>query len=468
MLWLAVHFPNLALEVFTRQHFEHQTSQTPIVVLDNNRVCMCNPVAAGQGIVPGTTLATAHSICPTLLHQQKDPQVESRRLETLAGALYRFSSCTCIQAPDCILLEIGGSLRLFGDHEALSQEVNQLCLNLGHTCTVRVAQTPWAAIALARAKETRLTEVPLAQAGLEMAEVPHTVIERFDNMGIYTLGPLLDLPSKQLGKRFGLQLLTYISQLTGALPDPRTAIHPVPEFDQTLHFLQPITDKNTLYDGPMHKLAHELHPWLISHQLGCTELQWTFIHQQSVTMTLRFADGRQNPQDMLNLSQLRLAQIDLPEEVQGICLQVTQSKAWRNASQPLFQLHTRQANHIQGNDVHSLVDEINARLGDNACTGIACLDQHTPEHAWCAYSGSTNAPPSSEKPVQNRPLWLFDRPHSIRRAELELLQGPERIQSNWWQRSTCRDYYIARHQRGAECWAFVDAEDNWYLHGYFS
>ena len=30
-----------------------------------------------------------------------------------------------------------------------------------------------------------------------------------------------------------------------------------------------------------------------------------------------------------------------------------------------------------------------------------------------------------------------------------------------------RDYYIAQHRLGAECWAFVDVDAQWYLHGYF-
>ena len=31
----------------------------------------------------------------------------------------------------------------------------------------------------------------------------------------------------------------------------------------------------------------------------------------------------------------------------------------------------------------------------------------------------------------------------------------------------CRDYFIAQHQLGAQCWVFVDQKSRWYLHGYF-
>jgi len=82
-----------------------------------------------------------------------------------------------------------------------------------------------------------------------------------------------------------------------------------------------------------------------------------------------------------------------------------------------------------------------------------------------------------------RPLWLFDPPRQVHAEELEILYGPERIQGSWWQTGKpqqhtsqhdesvavmSRDYFVARHRLGAECWAFVDAHDRWYLHGYFS
>ncbi|NKB97822.1 MAG: hypothetical protein GKR90_04900 [Pseudomonadales bacterium] len=148
MLWLALHFPNLALEIYDRASGQHQ--QSPLVILDNNRVCHRNAAAANAGIEFGTTLATAHSICIQLLHQHKDPNAEQNRLHELANQLYRFSSYVSVQRPDCVLIEVAGSLSLFGAHTELTARAQALCLSLGHTTQARVAQTPWAAIALAR------------------------------------------------------------------------------------------------------------------------------------------------------------------------------------------------------------------------------------------------------------------------------------------------------------------------------
>jgi protein ImuB len=65
------------------------------------------------------------------------------------------------------------------------------------------------------------------------------------------------------------------------------------------------------------------------------------------------------------------------------------------------------------------------------------------------------------------PLWLFDPPHPTDPDRLTLIRGPERIQTAWWQQTIWRDYYVASLTSGARCWAFVDARNQWYLHGYF-
>ena len=77
MLWMAIHFPHLALEVFTSQEAftdpegkpapvptTDAASEPPFVVLAENRIAHRNPAARTFGIELGTTLATAHAICP--------------------------------------------------------------------------------------------------------------------------------------------------------------------------------------------------------------------------------------------------------------------------------------------------------------------------------------------------------------------------------------------------------------------
>ena len=53
---------------------------------------------------------------------------------------------------------------------------------------------------------------------------------------------------------------------------------------------------------------------------------------------------------------------------------------------------------------------------------------------------------------------------------LEIEEGPERIESGWWDgHDVRRDYYVARTQAGVRLWVFRERtpERRWFLHGIF-
>jgi protein ImuB len=147
---------------------------------------------------------------------------------------------------------------------------------------------------------------------------------------------------------------------------------------------------------------------------------------------------------------------------------------WHTGSQELFQ-SLGEASRGPA-DASELVDQLRARLGNRACHGICVVGQHSPEQAWRKSTPAMRKVGDNEPPQSKRPLWLFDPPRSVARNDLVLLRGPERIQTAWWQQSICRDYYVARHKNGAECWTFVclpqdlpqDVQNEWFLHGYFA
>ena len=53
---------------------------------------------------------------------------------------------------------------------------------------------------------------------------------------------------------------------------------------------------------------------------------------------------------------------------------------------------------------------------------------------------------------------------------LQLLSGPERIESGWWGGgSVARDYYVARAGNGARLWIYRARDvSGWFLHGVFA
>lgn len=511
MLWLGLHFPCLPLEVFrlaegradagisgsqgSDQGFAtpaQSCDPLPQVVVDGNRVLLRNEAAVAAGIGIGSTLATAHSIAPGLRHYRRDPEQEARRLRRLAETLYGFSAQVSLAPPDGVVLEAGGSLRLFGDVGALAQQAVAQMAALGHEVRCRWAATPGAALLLARAGCRQLTEVPLSATRLSADQV-----ERLANMGVHSLGQLLALPGRELARRFDQALVDYLQRLTGDLADPQPLLQPSARFRQALHLLEPLNSKEALL-FPMRRLLVELHHWLVARQLGAERLIWRFVSSAGAAAALclpvRFARAQQQVAAFLDITRLRLDQAELPEDVISLSLEARRLQPWTAGSRALFQhLPGHPAGGPAGDrsataavdDLHELVDQLRARLGHDACCSIRVLDQHAPEHAWQpvtplpqrAVQGRRRGRASAEPDgtgaqavadVPQRPLWLFEPPRATDPSRLVLLRGPERIQSNWWQEAASRDYYVARLDSGAECWAFVDAHDRWFLHGYFA
>ena len=492
MLWLALQFPHLGLEVWPQEDSrrdqaaadEPQRAPRPAVLLEDNKVVLCNEAAIRTGIRPGASLATAHSIAGNLIHHQRDEARERKRLHFIGDTLYRFSAQVSLAPPDALIMEIGGSLALFGDARTLARQARDLCRALGHRVRCRLAGTPAAALVMATAGARQLEAVPLTHARLPGA-AKH--LERLANMGLKTLGALLELPDVELGRRFGPELVGYLARLTGRVPDPQVFLQPSAGFDQALHLLEPVKDKATLLSqsgaSPMEQLLRALEAWLVSHQLGAEQLIWSFsthTEEDRVVLPLSFARPQQQQRAFLNIVRLRLAQVELPDDILNVRLEAGRLVSWPGGNQSLFRL-------LPGNDgdrngindeagiagSSELVDQLHARLGRGACARIAVRDQHAPESAWQPVrgpmQGSSGARPaaSASGPSLSQPLWLFDPPHPADPAQLTLIRGPERIQTAWWQKTIWRDYYVASLANGARCWVFVDVRRQWYLHGYF-
>ena len=128
-----------------------------------------------------------------------------------------------------------------------------------------------------------------------------------------------------------------------------------------------------------------------------------------------------------------------------------------------------------GAGVPQLIERLRARLGAEAVYGLCLVPEHRPESAWRVAEPSV---PAAKRGIAadvrsrtlrrarppERPLWLLAEPQSLDGGEqpcfegaLELEQGPERIESGWWDgRDVQRDYYVARNPAGVRLWVFRD------------
>jgi protein ImuB len=375
---------------------------------------------------------------------------------------------------------------LFGGLYGLKRGLMGAFAELGHRVDIGIGHTPLAALALARAREN--CELPrwpttdglrstvleaLRRISLRHTELDTDSVERFSNMGIDTLGQVFRLPTAELGRRFGPKLLDYLDRISGKQPDPRIYVTPTASFSAELNLLQSISSKEAL-SFPMQRLAQDLGNWLVGRQLGVERIGWHFapFNSNATTMEVEFASPQQSKQGLLAISRLKLDALELPDEILSIRLVSVRLAAWQPQSSHLFA-------RIEGagQSPTELVDRFKARLGDDVCTGIMVNDDHRPELAWrTAAPGLRTARTKQRMPVQSalrRPLELLSTPKPVRRRHLALLRGPERIDAGWWTAADVhaaghRDYFVARHTNGSQCWVFVDPHGDWFIHGYFS
>ena len=125
----------------------------------------------------------------------------------------------------------------------------------------------------------------------------------------------------------------------------------------------------------------------------------------------------------------------------------------------------------QNQRAQELLERLQGRFGVSAVYGLRTVSEHRPEKAWAKSPQNGASLPHGEAPSEARPLWLLPQPVAIeaRKNSLELVSGPERIESGWWDgQDVARDYYTAKNSRGQRLWVFRDHRTRgWFLHGLF-
>ena len=113
MLWLALQFPRLPLDVLGEAVSAH-----PVVVSESDgsrrRVVDCNAAASGHGIRAGMPVSAAQALCAALHVVPRRLDDEARALTHRATWALRYTPMVALHGDDTILLEIETSFRLFG------------------------------------------------------------------------------------------------------------------------------------------------------------------------------------------------------------------------------------------------------------------------------------------------------------------------------------------------------------------
>jgi protein ImuB len=484
MLWLAIHLPHLALELFG-------PSTPPFVVSagPDNRpsVHARNRAAAAAGIQRGMPLSAARSLCAALAVRPRNAAAEQAALEQLAAWAGQYTSQVSLQLPTAtqahhgLLLEIGGSLALFGGLAALQEQISAGLRALGYHPRLGIAPTPFGAWLLARARD----EVPAADRAeltrrlhplpITLLEVQEQTLRTLHGLGLATLGDCLRLPRAGLARRLTPDLLIQLDRAFGLLPDPRSRYTPPVEFNARIVLPAEVENSAALL-FPIRRLLLELGGLLRARSAGVQELLLQLEHHQHAASRIKLGllQPSRDAAHLLALLRERLERFELPAPVEAVSVQAARFPAL-DQDQDQDQDHRELfAEHSGcGNDWGALIERLRARLGNDTVHGLALHADHRPEKAWktCTpTTGSTIQQTQSENTAATtRPLWLLPAAQPQSLINLRLLRGPERIETGWWDDAdAARDYYIALTPQGQRLWVYRDNSDSrWWVQGEF-
>jgi protein ImuB len=451
------------------------------------------PVAAAPPLESVARSRSKHLWYAAVFPELKEAQQSAAALQRLCMHARQFTSMVSIEMPNALLLEIQGSVKLFGSLEALHAGIDTAWDRLKLCAHSAAAPSPLAALWFARAGKRVLIEDPglLASALAELpvactswdAEWLHTLRA----MGVTRVGELLRLPRAGVARRLSAAAVFEIDIALARQAAPRRAFVPRECFRERCDFEMEIETVAYLLKA-LEPLIGRCARFLRERQAGVQALELRLRHRARPATRIRLglAGITSERRRLTDVVSQKLSRLELAAPVRGMELL---SGTLRPLSAGSLDVFAPLGLAAGGDTVPQLVERLRARLGEEAVYGICSIQEHRPEAAWQRVHAlhldsaiRVRAQPTHRETPKHdmpRPVWLLHAPVMLRasaseaqlqQSDLILEQGPERIESGWWDgKDIARDYYIARQTGGARLWVFQERRSKrWYLHGVFA
>lgn len=478
-IWMYIKFPKLSLEAITMNYSKDFTNK-PLVVIDTHKnkrkIIAYNNLSKDYGIDKTISLSTALAMCPDLIIKERNSSQEKKLLNNLAIIGYQFTADITIEN-HALCLEISKSKRLFRGYN------NLLCLIHEKISLHKIFAingfgiNPLIAKILCKNKFQK--NLPnLNNVYKELNKIPAIKItdnlntrKIFSQLGIQSIKDLIDIPISLLSERFNSDLISNLEILLNKKQQILCKFKPSKTFYDEIQYINGLTNKESLI-FPMKSLLKSLNEYLIAIHCRCSQIIWKFTTPLNVniTMKIKLSRSKNDWSELLNLSRIKLDNINLPKVVEKVslyCADLIQDKKINNE---IFN-DNKNKSQYKGN----LVDSIVAKVGEKALFTLLTKNEHIPEKAGSITKFDMKQFFEQQTTENTRPLWLLKTPNPIKflngklyfKSPITILSGPERINDNWWENNQQLDYYIARDEEGTNYWIYKSGV-KWFIHGIFS
>ncbi len=404
---------------------------------------------------------------------------------------------------EALLLEVSGSLRLWGGPERLARRLFKSKLPSASVYR-RFSATSLVALALLRLRAEGRDAVPLEALPLATlsAAAPH--LATLARMGCTTWGQLRALPRAGVARRFGAPLLAALDAAYGERPEAYPWLTLPEVFDHKLELPSLATSAPELLQAAQYLLGL-LQDWLRARQRGvlALELEWTLdlkrlngvLLAPTEQLVVRTAQPTQGMAHLRRLVAEQLGRAALSAPANALRLRSLETAVWAGSSASVL-IQNPADHHAQAERLHELIERLSARLGPDQVLVPRLQADHRPERMqrWVSAQDAKNAQNASpQRPAKGPsagadtlyPTWLLIPPQPLLvRGEAPQFHGPlhrltrtQRVEAGWWdalerkQTAALRDYYIARSPQAGLVWIFCErpASDHtalrWFLQG---
>ncbi|MDB5891802.1 MAG: hypothetical protein JWP47_2633 [Polaromonas sp.] len=412
---------------------------------------------------------------------------------------------------EAVLVDVTGSLRLFGDLTRLTQLLQARLLDFfeSNQAIAHINQRYGATSLIAIARLRQQLDGPGATAKTRVANLPmHTLSAARPHLGVLerigcrTWDDLLRLPRDGVARRFGAELLEALDRARGAVADDYPWQTLPDQFEEKIELEALVVHAPALMAG-VQRLLTRLQAWLLGRQSGLSALRliWHLDKRKDVPPTgeleIRTAQPAQALQHVARLVAEHLARHQLAAPVHSLSLLSLVTEPLGDAADATASLLMKEGK--QGGSLVELIERLSARLGEAQVQAWQPAADHRPERMqrWVPAQNAIKSiaistdikrargkkdlktlPFSDNNRVEALyPSWLLPEPlrlavtgnNPLYQGRLLRLAGPQRLEATGWlaltedahqahaRRQTppaMRDYYIYRNERGSLLWIY--------------
>ncbi|KQP22124.1 DNA polymerase Y family protein [Pseudorhodoferax sp. Leaf267] len=430
-----------------------------------------------------------------LLRSAPNTPPSDEHLRGLSTWALQFSPRVAI-VEDAVVLEVDGSVRLFGGRRALRDRI------VAQASELDVAQVAWAltslaALAFARAGQENgvrgamsalLDALPM---DVLAAVRPH--LTTLTQLGCRTLGDVRALPRGGLSRRFDKPLLVALDQTYGLRPEAHAWVALPETFRARLELMSRVDTAPALLFGAR-RLVMQLCGWLAARHAGTTAFVLRWVHDamrpkdagDGGELTVRTAVPMRDVEHLCRLLAEHLAKTQLAAPAGDIELEALDVQPLEELSKSLLPDPAQ-----SGESLTLVLERVAARLGPEKVLRPGLVEDHRME--WQTQWQPAPQPLPKKRARRSRfPQPSFILPTPLRlamRGDLPMYQGvlqmragPHRVEGGWWHRVqvqnaettavVVRDYWVAQSPHAGLLWVFherLGGDDTaWYLHGAFA